>query len=105
MQKIPMMMTMMMKKRRRRRNSNAEILGTVLAEFRKYIQSILYGKPGRGINASGKALQLAREESDRRKFDGAFAYYAPETIAPLSVEDIVNNSHYQLIGRIWERIK
>lgn len=52
-----------------------------------------------------KALQLAREESDRRKFDGAFAYYAPETIAPLSVEDIVNNSHYQLIGRIWERIK
>lgn len=52
-----------------------------------------------------KALQLAREESDRRKFNGAFAYYAPETIAPLSVEDIVNNSHYQLIGRIWERIK
>lgn len=52
-----------------------------------------------------KALQLAREESDRRKFDGAFAYYAPETIAPLSIEDIVNNSHYQLIGRIWERIK
>ena len=52
-----------------------------------------------------KALQLAREESDRRKFDGAFAYYAPETIAPLSVEDIANNSHYQLIGRIWERIK
>lgn len=52
-----------------------------------------------------KALQLAREESDRRKYNGAFAYYAPETIAPLSVEDIVNNSHYQLIGRIWERIK
>lgn len=52
-----------------------------------------------------KALQLAREESDRRKFDGAFAYYAPETIAPLSVEDIVNNHHYKLIGRIWERIK
>lgn len=52
-----------------------------------------------------KALQLAREESDRRKFDRAFAYYASATIAPLSVEDIVNNSHYQLIGRIWERIK
>lgn len=52
-----------------------------------------------------KALQLAREESDRRKFDGAFAYYAPETIAPLSVKDIVNNSHYQLIGRIWEKAK
>lgn len=52
-----------------------------------------------------EALKLAREESDRRKYDEAFAYYAPETIAPLSVEDIVNNSHYQLIGRIWERIK
>lgn len=52
-----------------------------------------------------KALQLAREESDRRKFDGAFAYYASATIAPLSVEDIVNNSHYQLIGRIWEKAK
>lgn len=52
-----------------------------------------------------KALQLAREESDRRKFDGAFAYYASATIAPIGERDIVNNHHYKLIGRIWERIK
>lgn len=51
-----------------------------------------------------KALQLAREESDRRKYDEAFAYYAPETIVPINVEDIVNNRHYKLIGRIWERV-
>lgn len=52
-----------------------------------------------------KALQLAREESDRQKFDEAFAYYASTTIAPIGEHDIVNNHHYHLIGRIWEKVK
>lgn len=52
-----------------------------------------------------KALQLAREESDRRKYDEAFAYNADSEIYPVSfVGDIVNNPHYQCVGRIWERV-
>lgn len=52
-----------------------------------------------------KALQLAREESDRQKFDEAFAYYADSEIYPIgSVCDIENNPHYQCVGRIWERV-
>lgn len=52
-----------------------------------------------------KALQLAREESDRRKYDETFAYYADSEIYPISFAgDIVNSPHYQCVGRIWERV-
>lgn len=53
-----------------------------------------------------KALQLAREESDRQKFDEAFAYNADSEIYPISCAgDIVNDPHYQCGGRIWERVR
>ena len=62
--------------------------------------------PGNAERITRKeALKLAREESDRRKYDEAFAYNADSEIYPVSfVGDIVNNPHWQCVGRIWERV-
>ena len=58
-----------------------------------------------------EALQLARRESDRRKYDQAFSGYANTEIYPAKYftmavyDDIPENllyHNYELHGRIWE---
>jgi hypothetical protein len=62
-----------------------------------------------------KALLLAREESDRRKYNSAFSSFADIAIYPAAdcvdgtggyiYVDWYNDRRYSLSGRIWERVK
>ena len=52
-----------------------------------------------------RALELARCESDRRKYEPMSSGYADDSILPAGCDDadLANTRDYILVGRIWER--
>ena len=74
-----------------------------------YIQKIpmrksYYRKPLKELRAIKRCNWRVKNRIGR-KYDEAFAYNADSEIYPISFAgDIVNNPHWQCVGRIWERV-